>query len=374
MLNMRFDDELDENTGGLPVIYMSLGVSIFILLVLGIVIASNKSKNSPSAEYKDMLTLTQAAKASSVTTNVEDTANVLTADDLDFWDMYPVTRDDDAIEVDASVTPENEKAPQVTVTPQVDYDDGEHVKVVCRDGSTEWIKINSRIPKNNYDFTSLVNSGGKMKYLSDGKDVSFLGIDVSKYQDDIDFERLKEQDIDFCMIRVGSRGYKTGALSMDDNFETNFTRANEAGMDIGLYFFSQAINEDEAREEANMVINALNMRKITYPIAIDFESVDNDISRIDTLDKNERLLIVQAFINRINEAGYKAMVYGDKEFLLKKIDVSKLVNCNIWLSEEEDIPDYPYMYSMWQYTQEGEVYGINGPVDMNISFIDFTAQ
>lgn len=373
---MRFDDDLDENTGGLPVIYMSLGVSVFILLVLGIVILSNKGNGRKDNNYQDLLLLTQAATAASVTPKEEEEESRLTADDLDFWDMYPVSRNeaDDAIDALAEVTPEESDLPAVTVSPSPDYDDDEHVKVELSDGSYEWVKISSTIPRNNYDFTNLVNSGGKMKYLSDGKNVSFLGIDISKYQGDIDFERLKGQEIDFCMIRVGARGYKTGALSMDENFETYFTDANEAGLDVGLYFFSQAISQEEAIDEANMVLNALNGRKIAYPIAIDFESVENDVSRIDTLDKAERQAIVQAFINRICESGYKAMVYGNKEFLLKKVDISKLTSCNVWLSQDDEIPDYPYMYSMWQYTQEGELYGINGMVDMDICFIDYSAQ
>lgn len=373
---MRFDDDFEENTGGMPVIYMSLGVSLFILLVLGVVIISNKGKTNNSDNYKKMATLTEAAKAYSVTPDVIEETSKLTADDLDFWDMYPVTRpeDEDTIDTEADVTPENEITPMVSVTPQPDYDDGEHVKIELSDGSSEWIKISDKIPRNNYDFTNLVNSGGKMKYLSDGKNVAFLGVDLSKYQDNVDFERLKGQGIDFCMLRVGARGYKTGALTQDENFETNYNLANEAGLDVGAYFFSQAISEDEAREEATMVLNALNGRKLTYPVAIDFESTPNDISRIDTLDKNERLAIVQAFVNRITEGGYKAMVYGNKEFLLKKIDIAKLTNSNIWLSQEDAIPDYPYMYTMWQYTKEGELYGIDGLVDMNISFIDYSAQ
>ena len=375
---MKFDEDLDENTGGIPVIYMSLGVSLFILMVLGVVLIGNSSNKNNSGNYQAMVEATKEAQAladaEATPTSYDDS---LTANDLDIWDMYPKNaQEEDYIDPKADV--EASEKLMATPTPEaskeIDYDDGEHVKITYADGSVEWVKINDKWAKNTYDFTNLVNSGGKMRYYSDGKNVSFLGIDVSKYQGTVDFTQVKDQDIDFVMIRVGQRGYKTGALSMDDNFETNFTKATEAGLDVGVYFYSQAVTTQEALDEANMVLNALNGRKLAYPVAFDMESVSNDTSRIDTLDKDERLLITQTFVDRIVEGGYKAMVYGNKEWLLKKIDISKLNNCSIWLSQDDDVPDYPYTYSMWQYTTDGSVYGIEGAVDMDICFIDYSAQ
>lgn len=377
---MKFDeDDLEDKAGGLPVIYMALGVSFFVLLVLMVVIAVNKDKQ-PSGNYQAIVEATRAAEESvavdEVTPNVENTN--LTADDLDIWDMYPVNGGyDDSIdpkEVGEDEKKDKEKKPTPTVSPEIDYNDGNHVMIKYADGSTEWVKINDKWEKNNYDFTNLIDSGGKMRYMSDGKTISFLGIDVSRYQKDIDFAQVKEQGIDFVMIRVGARGYKTGALSLDEFFEQNYTKATEAGLDVGLYFYSQAVTAAEATEEANLVLNAINGRKLQYPIAIDMEMVDNDISRIDTLSKDERTLITQTFVNKINEGGYKGLVYGNKEWLLKRVDVGKLTNCGMWLSQDDKVPDYPYLYDMWQYSTNGSVYGIDGAVDMNICFVDYSAQ
>ena len=136
----------------------------------------------------------------------------------------------------------------------------------------------------------------------------------------------------------------------------------------------EEVVEAEAVEEANFVISKIGEHKITYPIAFDMEFIANDNSRIETLTRNEKTNIALAFLNRIEEAGYTGMLYGNKEWLLKRIDLSKFEKYDIWLSQEEDIPDYPYTYSMWQYTRQGEVYGIDGYVDLNISFIDYSAR
>ena len=365
---MRLDDYDDDNGAGLPIIYTVLGVSAFILVVLGIVVAVNgnkKPKNTVVSNY----TVTEAV-AEAVPTNEE---RKIVAGDLDIWDMYPeeppVKKDTVATDV---VKPTVAVSPSPTAEP--DYNDGKHVEIVYEDGSTEWVKINDKIEKNNYDYTNLVDSGGKLKYVTDGRKISFLGIDVSRYQKEIDFSQIKDQGIDFVMIRVGARGYKTGNITMDECFEQNLNNAIEAGMDVGVYFYSQAINVAEAEEEANMVINALGERKITYPIAFDMEYVSNDTARIDTLTKDEKTLITSAFVNKIKEAGFRPMIYGNKEWLLKRIDVSKFDQSSIWLAQEDEKPDYPYMFDMWQYTTEGSLYGIEGSVDMNICFVDYHAQ
>lgn len=363
---MRFEDDYDEENNGLPIIYMALGVSVFIFAVLMLVVSLNKD-NTQSSDNKYNSTASVY-----VTEAVEPviTSSKLVASDLDFWDMYPEEEDEEIIEVTPSATPKI--TPTAVVTP--DLDDGNHVKVTSKDGSEEWIKISDKIEKNNYDFTNIVNSGGQLKYVYNGKNISFSGIDVSRYQKEIDYSRLKAQGIDFVMIRVGARGYKNGTLSMDEYFEDNINKALEAGVDVGLYFYSQAINTQEAEEEADLVINAIAGRTIKYPIAIDMEYVDNDSSRIDTLTKDEKTVITAAFVNKIKAAGYRPMIYGDKEWLLKRIDVSQFNESSIWLSQTDEQPDYPYNFDIWQYSTDGDLYGIEGPVDMNICLVDYAAQ
>ncbi|MBO4844753.1 MAG: glycoside hydrolase family 25 protein [Lachnospiraceae bacterium] len=375
---MKLDDDFDENSGGLPIIYMALGVSFFIFLILCVVISLNKDKNSS----KDKITFAQSAELTAAANEAEpvptpESVSKRVASDLDIWDLYPERDDEeDEMSVTLPVTPKITPTPTVTATPTAkpDYDDGKHVKITYKDGSEEWITINDKIEKNNYDFTNLVESGGKYRYMSDGKNISFIGIDVSRYQKDIDFKRVKEQGIDFVMIRVGARGYKNGTLTMDEYFENNLNSALEAGLDVGVYFFSQAINAQEAEEEANIVLAAIAEKKITYPIAFDMEYIENDTSRIDTLTKEEKTLVTAAFVNKIKEAGYRPMIYGNKEWLLKRIDISQFTTSSFWLSQDDEYPDYPYKYDIWQYTTEGELYGIDGAVDMDICFVDYAAQ
>ena len=151
----------------------------------------------------------------------------------------------------------------------------------------------------------------------------------------------------------------------------NERRAAEAGMDVGVYFFSQAISEEEAREEAEFVITNLNEKKITYPVALDMGKVQNDSQRTDSLTKTQRTKIAKTFLSTIKEAGYKPILYGTKNFLIQDIDYSKLTEYDIWLSQETDIPDYPYRFTLWQYTKRASIDGIAGYVNLNLSFVDY---
>ncbi len=272
-------------------------------------------------------------------------------------------------------------SPSVTAIPTLSplsdeerYADGKHFKIELSDGSDEWLTINEKRAKNTYDFTKLVNNDGRLKYEMDGNKTSFIGIDVSRYQADIDFKLVKADGIDFVMIKVGSRGYQTGKLTLDEYFEKNITAAKEAGLDVGVYFSSQAVSIQEAAEEANVVIQALNGRLLEYPVAFDMELVPNDTCRIQNLTKEERSLITATFINTMAAAGYKTICYGNEEWLCKKIDLTNLPSVSVWLSDDDEMPDYPYQYVMWQYSKQGAVKGINGEVNMDICFIDYAAQ
>ena len=127
-------------------------------------------------------------------------------------------------------------------------------------------------------------------------------------------------------------------------------------------------------EEAQLVLDNIKEYEILYPIAYDMEFIDNDTARVETLTRDERTAVAAAFLNHINNAGYTPMLYGDTEWLVKRIDVAKFNASCIWLAEEADIPKYPYRYEMWQYTTQGQVRGINGFVDLNISFVDYSAR
>ena len=320
----EYEDDYSERgrSGGAPIIYMTLGVSLFILILLGAIIASNNKNNKGSGNYAKYV----ASKQNEQETEEESVSvnnSKRTADDLDIWDMYKNKKDDSSqsANADNNESENNSKplpspvvSPLPTMSPGVEddekYNDGKHFKIELKDGSSEWVTIDTTRERNNYDFTKFISNDGKLKYYNDGRATSFLGIDVSRYQKDIDFNQVKNSGIDFVMIRVGARGYQTGQVALDEYFTQNITRAKEAGLDVGVYFYSQAVNEAEALEEANLLIEACKDYKLTYPVAFDMELVDNDISRVQSLSKDDRTVITGTFLNRITEAGYKPMRNG----------------------------------------------------------------
>ena len=360
---MRQTDEFEDHSGGLPIIYMALGVSAFILAVLAIVIHNNKKP-----EHAAVIPVEE-------TTSEEQTVSTsgLTADDLDIWDMYPEEETGTAVADDKKENSDQEKEEETT-TEEDDKDDGKHIYIEYHDGSSEWVNINPYLPKHDYDFTGLVSTDGRLKYYSGGKQISSLGVDISRYQSGVDFQKVRQDGIDYVMLRVGARGYKTGELKLDENFADNLKKATEAGLQVGLYLYSQAVTVEEAAAEAQFILDQIGEYKITYPIAIDMEFVDNDSARVESLTRDERTAVTSAFVNKIREARYTPMIYGDTEWLVKRIDLAKFSDCCIWLSEEKDIPKYPYQFDMWEYTQKGEVDGIDGYVNLNISFIDYSAR
>ena len=161
---------------------------------------------------------------------------------------------------------------------------------------------------------------------------------------------------------------------LDENFLDNIKRASDAGLEIGLYFFSQAVSKEEAIEEANLVLENIGDYKITYPIAFDMEFIVGDTARIEALTREEKTTIAKTFMDTIEAAGYKAMLYGNKEWLIRRVDLSKLTSYDIWLSQPGDIPDYPYKFTMWQYSTTASIDGIAGYANLNISFIDYSEK
>ena len=195
------------------------------------------------------------------------------------------------------------------------------------------------------------------------------GIDVSEYQKFIDWRTVKNSGIDFAIIRVGYRGYGTGRIVEDRFFANNIQEATKVGMDIGFYFYSQAISVEEAVQEAQFTLQLLSKYNvpIKYPIAIDTERTPNGTGRADVLSKELRTEVVRAFCNEIQKAGYKTMIYANKDWLLNDLNITDL-NYDVWLAHYTNKTDYQYPYTIWQYTSTGSVNGIVGNVDMNIGY------
>lgn len=223
----------------------------------------------------------------------------------------------------------------------------------CSDNAHQW----------NWD--NLENRDGRMVYLENGEVVSSVGIDVSSLQGEIDWSAVRDDGVEFAMIRCGRRGYTEGALYVDDTFHQNVTGATGAGVPFGVYFFSQAVNEDEAREEAEFVLELINGTGVKYPVVFDQEPVDDSQGRANNLSADQLTKNAQAFCERIEQAGYQTMVYGNQHDL-SRMNVHDL-GYDVWYAEYTDgHPTGDFDFVMWQYTNKGSVAGIESNVDMNI--------
>lgn len=204
----------------------------------------------------------------------------------------------------------------------------------------------------------------KLQVLS-GK--SKAGIDVSKWNGEIDWDKVKNAGVEFAIIRAGYRGSVSGSLVQDPRFEENMRGAQAAGIPTGVYFFTQAVNEVEAVEEASMVLELLRKYKIEFPVFIDTEGAGGN-GRADGLDVETRTLVCEAFCRTIENAGYTAGVYGSRNWYNNRLETKRLDNYFIWLAEYRSVPLYQGYYGMWQYTSKGKIDGIDGNVDLNIYY------
>lgn len=299
-----------------------------------------------------------------------DDSTGLTVSDLDFYNMYP--KDEDQTSV-SEEKPEEKQDPQEEIN---ETNDGKHTRILYEDGKEEWVAISQILPKNEYDFTNLVDQSGKMKYFEKGRCTSFLGVDISKDQGYVDFVKLLKAGVNFVMIRVGQRGYQTGQITEDEYFADNIKRATDAGLAVGVYFLSQAITADEAKQEADFVLEKIGDYRLKYPIAFVMKYAKGDSSRVEPLSKNEKTTIAKTFLSTVAGKGYKTAVYGNKAWLLKNVDLSKLIeDYDVWYSEMgAGMPDFPYSFDMWQYSGTGSIDGIAGYVNMNICFVDYSLK
>ncbi|MDE6606778.1 MAG: glycoside hydrolase family 25 protein [Lachnospiraceae bacterium] len=196
-----------------------------------------------------------------------------------------------------------------------------------------------------------------------------FGIDVSKWNGEIDWDKVKEAGVEYAIIRLGYRGSSTGALVEDPYFEKNIRGAIASDIPVGVYFFTQATNEVEAVEEASMVIKLCSDYKLDYPVFIDTESAGGN-GRADGLGQAERTLVCRAFCSTIKNAGYKAGVYASRNWLNNNLISDRLEQDVIWLAEYRETPLYQGYYQMWQYSSNGKIDGIEGRVDINLSYLE----
>ena len=374
---MRLPEEHEERGMGTPVVYTIVVVSILIFAVLAIVFMSNSKPRRNQARN-----LAQATPTASPETEMEfaegqeDIETLyrehrLRSEDLDFWDMY---RDDSPLVI-VEATPSPTPTPSHEPTDEELAADGEHVMVTLKDGTEKWLEISRKIPLYTYDFTNIKITAGKMEYYQDGEKSSRLGVELSKESGNVDFQALKNSGVDFVMLRLGSRGYETGMLTLDENFVSNITKAQEAGLEVGVTFFSQAVTETEAQEEAKFVVDNLAPYKINYPVAYDMEYIVNDEARIEILGEKEKTDVAEEFLSYLEKEGYDTLLYGNKNWLLGELEPERLLTkYDVYLNDQTPIPDYPYQFRMWKYAVRQKVNGVENETSYVISFVDYTRR
>lgn len=243
---------------------------------------------------------------------------------------------------------------------------------VFKDGTGKYtyIPVSKTLAKNKYNWKNLVHTSKEIKYKSDSLN-GIKGIDVSTYQGNIDWKKVKADGVKYAIIRLGYRGYGTGALMIDDYYHQNMKNAKAAGVKVGVYFYSQAVNVEEAVEEAELVLKNIKNYELDYPVVFDIEDAPSRNARTAGMSKKTATDITIAFCERIKKAGHHPMVYANSRWFVSRLDMSRLTKYDKWLAQYYEIPFFPYQFQMWQYTGKGRVNGIKGDVDMNISFKNY---
>lgn len=215
-----------------------------------------------------------------------------------------------------------------------------------------------------------VIQGVKYTFNGDGSlnTGTVMGIDISKHNGNIDWNAVKNSGVQYVILRCGYRGSASGVLVEDQKFKRNIQGATAAGLKVGIYFFSQAVNEVEAVEEASMTLSLIKNYRITYPVYIDVESANG---RADGISKAARTSVINAFCQTIRNSGYTPGLYANKNWLTEKINTGALGGCKIWLAQYVAAPTYGGRYEMWQYSSRGSIAGIKGNVDLNVSYMSY---
>ena len=203
------------------------------------------------------------------------------------------------------------------------------------------------------------------------------GVDVSEFQGAIDWQQVKDAGAGFAILRLGWRGSTEGGLNLDTTFQQNYEGATAAGLPVGVYFFSQAVTEEEAREEAAFTLDALEGKTITYPVVFDWEppipseSLPAQDLRAYGMDGDQVSRFALAFCEKVAEAGYTPCVYTNKTMAYGFFDLELLGDYPLWYAEYQPAPSLYYHFDLWQYTDSAAVPGIPGEADVNICFVPY---
>ncbi len=245
--------------------------------------------------------------------------------------------------------------------------------VVYADGSYHFFPIDEKLKKHSYvydNFKQLEN--GQIEYVDDTDVVlSKKGIDVSRFQESIDWKKVADDGVSYAFIRAGVRGSTEGRMMADERFKENMEGALDNDIQVGAYFFTQAITEEEAVEEAEFVLDLLEPYDVTYPVVYDLEEVTSKNARTEDLTKEQYTKNCIAFCETIKKAGYTPMIYGNLKTFLIMLDMSQLEEYHKWFAYYNTPVYFPYEFDVWQYSSKGSISGIKGDVDLNVCMTDF---
>ena len=250
--------------------------------------------------------------------------------------------------------------------PEPDPHEGQ---VYINDGaSMVWHTPLEGVPVSGVEQDEFVRDGERIRYTG-ASYATRWGVDVSNYQGNIDWQALKAQGIEFAYLRLGLRGYgEQGTLYTDRSFARYYEGARAAGIDVGVYFFSQAVTVREAADEALFALELLNGRALDLPVYYDWEPVSADDSRTAVYNGRYLTAGATAFCNIIEQGGYTAGVYLNRQQGYYRYDLRSLAGRSLWVADYADYPDFYYAYDVWQYEHQARLDGVNEIIDLNLEF------
>ena len=248
--------------------------------------------------------------------------------------------------------------------------------VVYSDSQYFFFPILENLKKHSYITDHFVlTDDNEITYMGDEKiGSSIKGIDVSKHQGKIDWQRVAGDGVSYAFIRAGYRGSDEGKLVEDYHFADNVEGALDNGIDVGVYFYTQALSPEEAREEAEFVIDLLEDYEITYPVVIDLEEILVEDARTENMTKQEYTDAAVAFCETVKDAGYTPMIYGNLKTFFIMLDLEKIEGYDKWFAYYDEAFYFPYDFTVWQYSSKGSVNGVGGDVDMNVCMKDYAKE
>lgn len=227
----------------------------------------------------------------------------------------------------------------------------------------------SNLVEHDYDYSNLYSENGFILYEDDTY-TSVPGIDVSSHQGTIDWKKVKEAGVQFAYIRCGYRGYETGQINRDEMFDYNISQAIANGIQVGVYFFSQAVNQKEAEEEAEFTLSCMKKYDIDLPVVYDFEKPGGIFARTYYQSKDVTTENAALFCHMMQRKGYEAMIYNSTNLFERLYNMEYIQEFGTWVAHyNTPYPTYPYTYQIWQYSDAGNIDGIEKAVDLDLMFI-----